>query len=278
MATLPRSNELMSQSGDERQHAHFERTANTVAFSVVIPAFNEVERLPKYLETVLEYLDRLYGKSFEVLVVDDGSRDGTTEMLKEVQCDWPQLRVLRHPLNRGKGAAVRTGMMAATGELILFADADGATPISEERKLREVIANGAEVATGSRLIAAPDTERNRHGLRFVAGYAFAKLVGFALQIPVGDTQCGFKMFHRAAAQQIFQLCDEAGYLFDIQVLLLARCLGYRVAEIGISWHDVPGSKVRLLRDSWKMATGLWNMRRRVACLIAAGACSSDAAK
>jgi dolichyl-phosphate beta-glucosyltransferase len=278
MATLPRRDDVLSHPGDELQRAHLDATANAVALSVVIPAFNEVNRLPEYLSAVLGHLDSLYGKSFEVIVVDDGSQDGTAEMLKEVQCDWPQLQVLRHSVNRGKGAAVRTGILAASGELVLFTDADGATPISEERKLREAIAIGADVATGSRLIAAPGAERTRHGLRSVAGYVFAKLVSFLLQIPVADTQCGFKMFRRAAAQTIFHLCDESGYLFDIQVLLLARCLGYRLAEIGVSWRDIPGSKVHLLCDSWKMATGLWSMRRRVARLVPAASRSTEAGK
>src|SRR5262249_21354428 len=161
-----------------------------------IPAFNEVERLPTYLRSLLDYLPRLYGDLFEILIVDDGSQDGTAEMLKEFQCDWPQLRVLRHSTNRGKGAAVRTGMVAASGELLLSADADGATPIPEEQKLREAIRTGADLAAGSRLVASRAAERSRQGLRFLASRVFARLTGWALRLPVSDTQCGFKMFRR----------------------------------------------------------------------------------
>jgi dolichyl-phosphate beta-glucosyltransferase len=276
MATVPRHNDALLPLSTGREHAPSGRTSSAIALSVVIPAFNEVDRLPAYLASVLDYLHRLYGEFFEVLVVDDGSQDGTSEMLKEFQCDWPQLYVLRHPTNRGKGAAVRTGMLAAGGDLVLFADADGATPIAEERKLREAISAGADVATGSRLIAAPGARRARRGVRSLAGHVFTRLVGFLVQLPVRDTQCGFKIFRRTAAQHVFQLCDESGYLFDIQVLLLARSLGYRLAEVGVSWREVPGSKVRLVRDSWKMATGLWSMRHRVARLVAAASRSAEA--
>jgi len=261
----------MSRSSAALQHVDLDRAAIAVPLSVVIPAFNEVNRLPAFLTSVLEHLCRVHGESFEVLVVDDGSRDGTAEMLKEFQCDWPQLRVIPHPVNRGKGAAVRTGMMAASGELVLFADADGATPIGEERKLREAIRDGADIAVGSRVVRAAGAERSRHGLRSLASGVFGKLTRVALRIPVSDTQCGFKMFRRAAAKRIFRACDEPGYLFDVHVLLLARGLGYKLAEIGISWHDVPGSKICLWRDSWKMATGLWNIRRRVARRISQSA-------
>jgi dolichyl-phosphate beta-glucosyltransferase len=268
MASISRRDHVLSLSSDKLQPPDLDRTATGIAFSVVLPAYNEVKRLPSYLLAVLEYLDRLYGSSVEVIVVDDGSQDGTAEMLKECQCDWAQLRIIRHSRNRGKGAAVASGMMAARGDLVLFADADGATPIAEERKLRAAIAQGADVAAGSRFVAAPHAERSRQGLRLLASFAFTKLVGFAHRLPVADTQCGFKMFRLDAARRIFRLCDEAGYLFDIQVLLLAHRLGFRVTEVGISWHDVPGSKVCLWRDSWKMAAGLPTMHRQVARLIA----------
>jgi dolichyl-phosphate beta-glucosyltransferase len=264
MATLPQVDDRLLSSNTGQKCAPPTAGPAAVALSVVIPAFNEVERLPTYLRSILEYLPRLYGDLFEILIVDDGSQDGTAEMLKEFQCDWPQLQVLRHPTNRGKGAAVRTGMVAAAGELLLFADADGATPIDEEQRLREAIRDGADVAAGSRLVASRGAERSRNGLRLLASRVFARLTRWALRLPVNDTQCGFKMFRRPAAQQIFRACDEPGYLFDVHVLLLARNLGYSVAEVGISWHDVPGSKVCLWRDSWKMAKGLWNIRRRVA--------------
>jgi dolichyl-phosphate beta-glucosyltransferase len=275
MATVPRQSDAPSVSRDDFRRTDHHPTTQTVPFSLVIPAYNEVERLPSYLMTVLQYLNGLYGNSFEVIVVDDGSHDGTVEMLKEWQCDWPQLQVIRHSRNRGKGAAVAGGMLAASGDVVLFADADGATPIVEERKLRAAIAEGADVACGSRLIATWGAERNRHVLRRLASWTFTKLVGLVHQLPVADSQCGFKMFRLAAAHRVFRLCDESGYLFDIQALLVSQRLGYRLTEVGISWHDVPGSKMCLWRDSWKMAAGLPMMQRRVARLVASDSPGSD---
>ena len=231
--------------------------------SVVIPAYNESARLPTYLGEVRSYLTSVFGARYEVIIVDDGSRDGTAHLLEAWGADWPQLRALRHPTNRGKGAAVRTGVLAARGEVILFADADGSTPIGEEVKLRTELAAGADLAVGSRLLPSAGTVVSRPLHRGLAGRLFALLAWAVLRLPVRDTQCGFKMFRREAGRRLFLACDEPGYLFDLHILALARRYRLRTAEVAVHWEDRPGSKVDLLRDPWRMLLGLVTLRARI---------------
>jgi dolichyl-phosphate beta-glucosyltransferase len=219
--------------------------------------------LPPYLESVRQYLDEHYPGGYEVIVVDDGSRDGLCDVLARVAADWPELRSIEHSANRGKGAAVRTGMLAAGGALLLFADADGATPIDQEAKLCRAVAAGADLAAGSRLVAAPGVTRRRTRVRGLAGRLFAGVARWWLGISLRDTQCGFKMFHREAGRELFSLGEETGYLFDLELLVLADRLGYRVTEVPVDWADVPGGHLRLTKQLGKILFGLWRLRRRL---------------
>ena len=237
------------------------------AISLVIPAYNEEQRLPPFLQSVRPYMTRAYGDSYEVIVVDDGSRDRSAELVEEASRDWPQLRVIRQPANRGKGCAVRTGILASRGRLVLFSDADGAAPISEEKKLRDAIAGGADVAIGSRLLASR-AECSRTWFRTLVSRAFSALVRLCVGLPIRDTQCGFKMFRGSAGRQLVRLCSRDDYLFDVLLLLLAPKLGYSVVEVGIRWHDVAGSRLSFARDSWKMAVGLTALRRKADRVLA----------
>jgi dolichyl-phosphate beta-glucosyltransferase len=235
----------------------------TEMLSVIIPALNEIDRLPRFLETVARHFREAGKGPYEIIVVDDGSSDGTSEMLKELGADWPQLRCLQHSVNRGKGAALRTGLLAADGACLLFADADGACPIGEVQALRRAIESGADIAVGSRRVAAPDVKRTRSLGRGLAGRLFSLVAQGLLKPPVRDTQCGFKLVRRSAALRLINLCQENGYLFDLEFLLLARRMNLKIVEVGVSWHDVAGSKVRLVRDATAMALGVWRIRRRL---------------
>jgi dolichyl-phosphate beta-glucosyltransferase len=236
---------------------------SALALSLVIPAFNEVERLPRFLETAAAYLRDTMDKRFEIIVVDDGSNDATDFLLKEWSSESPQFRFLRHPANRGKGAALRTGLRAATGTLLLFADADGAASIEDERLLRSAIDAGADIAVGSRQMAMPGAPGRRSLWRGLAGRLFSFAVRMAVRPPVRDTQCGFKMLRASAVLPVLAMCREDGYLFDLELLLLAQRLRLKIAEVPICWHDVEGSKVRFARDPAIMLAGLSRMRRRV---------------
>jgi len=235
-----------------------------VELSVVIPSWNEAQRLPATLETARAYLEAEYPENYEMIVVDDGSRDGTAALLADRAAAWPRLRVVTHPMNRGKGAAVRSGVLEAVGTRILFADADAATPWQEEGKLRAAIDQGADVAVGSRLARDHRVEVRRFLGRGLAGRLFARLVRRMFRLPVRDTQCGFKMFRGETGRGLFKACDEDGYLFDVLVLALAARRGHRIAEVPIAWSDRPGSKVRPIRDGVPTVIRLFRLRRSFA--------------
>jgi dolichyl-phosphate beta-glucosyltransferase len=239
------------------------RDQNGILLSLIIPAYNESARLPRFLDTVRPYLAKHYGDRHEVIVVDDGSSDQLSELLSRQYGGWPQLRVVRHPLNQGKGAAVRTGVLAASGDRLLLSDADGATPIEEEAKLAAALDQGADVAAGSRLVPATGAVRQRTVLRAFIGRSFATLARLLFALPVADTQCGFKMFRAAVARELFEPARETGYLFDIEILALARQLGYRLAEVPICWSDQPGSRLNPWVQGPQIVLGLWRVRRRL---------------
>jgi dolichyl-phosphate beta-glucosyltransferase len=164
-------------------------------------------------------------------------------------------------MNQGKGAATRTGILASRGRLLLVCDADGAFVIDGERALREVIELWADVAIGSREASSA----KRLWYRSLSGKAFACLAKRLVGLQIVDTQCGFKMFRRETALRLCSLCHDRGYLFDIEMLAWAQRLGYRIAEVPVVYRDVPGSKVRLLRDGASMLWGLFILRRTMRC-------------
>ena len=226
-------------------------------WSVVIPAYNEALRLPAYLSEVVAYFDGR-AEPYEVIVVDDGSADETAARVLEAQAIHQGVTLHRLAENHGKGFAVRAGMRAARGALRLMADADGATPIAEVKRLEAVIQAGADVAVGSRALPDPSVRREVLLHRKLSGEIFNF---FARRMGVGDvtdTQCGFKLFRGAAALQ------TAGFGFDVELLLLARRRGYRVAEVAINWADQPGSKVEVLRDGPRMLAQIVRARIRLA--------------
>lgn len=218
---------------------------------MVIPAYNEERRLPATLLSVHEYLSKS-GRSFEILVVDDGSLDNTAEMVSEFSLTHPHTELLSYSPNQGKGHAVRTGMLAAHGEYVLFNDADGSSPIYECERLLQELKNGADVAIGSR--AKPDPERTVKALpyRKYIGNTFNVIVQCLLLPGLMDTQCGFKMFTRKAAQDIFSVAHLNGFAFDVEALYIARLRRYKTVEIPIDWTNVEGSKVNVLVDSPRM--------------------------
>lgn len=243
----------------------------SASVSVVIPAYNEAGRLPAFLDDIRAHFDEAYGPGYEVIVVDDGSRDGTAAMVEGRAAGWPALRLLRQPVNRGKGAAVRRGVLASDAARILYADADGATPIAQEARLRAAIEAGADLAAGSRLVRGQGNVVERTPHRAVIGRAYAGVTRLAVAMDVGDPQCGFKMFRREAAHRLMGLAREDGYLLDTEILGLAARLGLRAAEVGVDWHEVAGSKVNLVHDVVRMGSGLLRVRRRVAACGRGGA-------
>ncbi|RKP35418.1 dolichyl-phosphate beta-glucosyltransferase [Dimargaris cristalligena] len=233
----------------------------TVTLSVVVPAYNESQRLPKMLEEARDYLEAL------ILLVDDGSRDQTTQVALDYarEHNVPNLRVLTFSLNRGKGGAVTQGFLHARGRYILFADADGATSFPDLSKLmdgiQKVTRSEMGVAVGSRAhLKDPGVIVKRSIIRrflMRAFHAFVYIFGIR---EVEDTQCGFKLFTRRAAQAIFPNIHVERWIFDIEVLLLATNFRIPVVEVPVTWHEVAGSKMHLMRDSIIMAADLLLLR------------------
>ncbi|MCL6639517.1 MAG: glycosyltransferase family 2 protein [Firmicutes bacterium] len=226
--------------------------------SIVVPAYNEEVRLSK---TLSEIQNHAAGRIYEIIVVDDGSSDRTAEIAEKFGC-----LMIRHPVNMGKGAAVKTGVMTSRGETVLITDADMAAPISELPKLEAALEKGLDVVMGSRVAPGAKVVRATFK-RKLAGKVFNLLVRLLTGLPYRDTQCGFKLFRGDAARELFSRAACEGYCFDVEVLLLAREMGLKVEEVGICWADVPGSKVRLFRDSLRMFRELLKVRK------AAGNCS-----
>jgi dolichyl-phosphate beta-glucosyltransferase len=231
------------------------------SLSVVVPAYNEADRILSAIVDITEYLKENFESAWELIVVDDGSRDATVAVVEEFSISVPQLRVITHGTNCGKGAAVRTGVLQAAGDLVVFTDADGATPFREIEKLLDALRLGAAVAVGSRL--ANGAHRDRYALRSLAGKTFSLLARAIVSTGVVDSQCGFKLFRRETARQLFSSAREDGYLFDLEVLGLARRMGMPVVETPVEWNEIAGSKVRIIRDSWKMLWGLLRVRKTV---------------
>jgi glycosyltransferase involved in cell wall biosynthesis len=212
------------------------------SISIIIPAYNEEKRLPATLSTVKAYLQATSWDFTEILVVDDGSRDGTAELARKAG-----VRLLQNPGNRGKGYSVRHGMLEAKGDWLLFSDADLSTPIEELEKLWTAIERErAQAAIGSR-----DLDRSLIGVRQplfreFGGRFFNLVIRLITGLPFQDTQCGFKLFEGAAAREIFRRQRVERFGFDVEVLYIAQHLGYRTLEVPVRWNDVAGTKVKML--------------------------------
>lgn len=219
--------------------------------SVVIPAYNEEDRLPKTLLSIVEYLKENYS-SYEVLVVNDGSSDGTSDVVNKISSLAKEVVLLEYDKNMGKGYAVRYGMMKARGRLILMNDADGASPISELARLHIAIDNGAHIVIGSRAAYSSDTEVETIWYRRLMGRVFNGLVNLLILPGIADTQCGFKLFLNPVAKKIFAKQKNDGFSFDVEILFLARSMGCKIAEVPINWTNISGSRINLVSDSFCM--------------------------
>ncbi|KAG9065377.1 dolichyl-phosphate beta-glucosyltransferase [Linnemannia hyalina] len=243
----------------------------TKTLSVVVPAYNESERLPVMMKETLDFLKEKAHKdsafSYEILIVDDGSQDLTVRVALEMAQEEgiQDIRVLSFEKNRGKGGAVIQGMQYTRGEYILMVDADGATRFSDldalQVKLKATEQDGLGVAVGSRAhMVKTDAVVKRSFIRNFLMYSFHKVVYILGCRGIEDTQCGFKLFSRKAAQAIFPNMHVEGWVFDIEVLMIAQQLRIPIAEVPVAWQEIDGSKVSLMRDSIQMALDLLIIR------------------
>jgi dolichyl-phosphate beta-glucosyltransferase len=227
--------------------------------AVIVPAYNEADRMPPTLRRLHEYLSA-QPYTWSVTVVSDGSRDETEAIVRAFAAEHPGFGVIAYQPNRGKGYAVRRGMLEVEGELLLFSDADLAAPIEEVEKLLPMIEQGYRIAIGSRPLKESRLEVRQPLYRELLGRAFNFAVQTLAVRGIRDTQCGFKLFTRDVARDVFERCKLDGFSFDFEALMIARDLGYTIAEVPIRWSHQEGSKVSLLRDGPRMLRDLIRLR------------------
>jgi len=221
-----------------------------VDLSIVIPAYNEEKRLPATLVRIRAYLQNR-NESAEVIVIDDGSSDGTAQLVQTSAANWPALRLVKNPGNRGKGYSVRHGMLEACGATVLFTDADLSAPIEEADKLIGALATH-DVAIGSRAMDRSLIEVHQPWYRETIGIIFNGVVRIVLGLPFADTQCGFKAFRGARSRIIFEQQRIERFGFDPEILFLARRHGLTVAEVPVRWANDVATRVNALRDGLAM--------------------------
>lgn len=226
--------------------------------SLVIPAYNEAARLGSTLERAVEYLSRR-GASYEILVVDDGSRDRTVEVAEGFA--ERGVRVIRHERNQGKGAAVRTGVLASQGDEVLLSDADASTPIEELEKLERRLAE-APVVFGSRAVEGADVRQHQPFYRELMGKTFNRIIRLLGVRGVSDTQCGFKLMAGDVARELGAELTIDGFAYDVELVWLARRRGHAIAEVGVIWINSPDSRVDPIRSSLSMLRDVIRMRVR----------------
>jgi dolichyl-phosphate beta-glucosyltransferase len=230
------------------------------SLSVIVPAYNEEDRVGNTLDGIMSYLDKT-GEDYEIIVVDDGSSDRTCEVVDERARANPRVHLLTLGRNRGKGAAVREGILASRGDEVLFSDADLATPIEELGKLRARVRDGYDIAIGSRALGGSDIRVRQHPMRELMGRTFNVFVRALIMNGIRDTQCGFKLFRGDVARDLFGASTVDGFAFDVEVLLLAKPR-YRVAEVPVVWRHIEQSKVSPGIDAARMLVDVLKLKVR----------------
>jgi glycosyltransferase involved in cell wall biosynthesis len=233
-------------------------------YSIVIPAYNESARIQATLESVVACI-RERGWQAEVIVVNDGSSDTTAEMVRAFARNAPEVRLMENPGNRGKGYSVRSGILQALGEVVMFTDSDLSAPIEEAERLFAAIAEGADIAIGSRWLESGRQTHRQPLYRQFFGRCFNAVTRAVMGLPFADTQCGIKAFTRAAAQAVFQLQTIERWGFDPEILFIALKRGLRVVEVPVSWAHDERTRMSYLKDGITMleeiATIRWNALR-----------------
>ncbi len=231
--------------------------------SVIIPAYNEAKRITPTIRDIVEYLDQVSPKDYEILIVLDGSKDNTLNIVTELAQEYKAIRIIHNVVNRGKGAVVRQGILESIGEYVLFMDADNSTRIQELDAMLPVLKQGTEIVIGSRDMKESKVEIHQAWYKELLGDLGNWWIQILLVGGIQDTQCGFKAFSGIAARRIFEKVSMRGWSFDIEVLALARYFGYSIKEMPVIWYNDDSSHVTLkdyiavLRDTFIIKYRIW---------------------
>jgi glycosyltransferase involved in cell wall biosynthesis len=240
------------------------RNSDIPKYSIVIPAYNESARIPTTLTAVVSCI-HASGWDAEVLVVNDGSTDSTADVVRAFAQTAPEVRLIENPGNRGKGYSVRSGMLQARGDVVLFTDADLSAPIEEAERLFAAIQQGADIAIGSRWLEAYRQTQRQPLYRQFFGRCFNAVTRAIMRLPFADTQCGLKAFTHQAAQTVFQLQTIERWGFDPEILFIALKRGYWIIEVPVSWGHDERTRMSYLKDGLKMLEEItiirWNAFR-----------------
>jgi len=230
-----------------------------INLSIVIPAYNEEKTIENTIYSINGYLKNK-NFNYEIIVVDDGSKDKTSLKVQEISKNITVVRLVSYKPNKGKGEAIQQGIFAAKGNLILFSDADLSTPISELEKLIPWIKEGYDIIIGSRRVQTSNITKKQPFHRRLSGKIFQWMIRVVLHLPFSDTQCGFKLFKGSVAKELFSKLKHKGFVFDVEIIYKAYISGYKIAEVGVLWANDPTSTVRFFRDSMKCFVDLWKIR------------------
>ncbi|CAF0832966.1 unnamed protein product [Adineta ricciae] len=252
--------------------------------SVIIPAYKEVDRLPSMIKDTMSYLENRQAKdssfTYELIIVDDGSPDKTSEVALQYSAQYGTdiVRVLTLDANRGKGGAVRMGVLSARGQWILFADADGATQFSDfskvEKRALDRMKDNNVVVCGSRRHLEKESVAQRSAFRTLLMYVFHFEVWLFAVKSIRDTQCGFKLFSRESARRIFSQMHVERWSFDVELLYIAEHLNIPIVEVDVNWQEIPGSKLDPFTASFQMGIDIlaiwlryvlqiWTIQRKI---------------
>jgi len=232
-----------------------------IFLSIVIPAYKEAQRIHKILDAILEF-QKIKDYSIETIVVIDGSLDNTAEAAKKYNDRIENFSVIDRKENKGKGYTVKEGMLAAKGKYVIFSDADNSTPIEQVDKLLKY-RNDYDVMIGSRYVYDGKLAVPQSIIRKIGGRILNSIIKTTAVSGIADTQCGFKLFSHKAAQEIFAKQTFDRFSFDIEILAIARYLGYKIKEVGITWYDDPHSTVNPIKDGLRMIKDAWIVRKNI---------------
>ncbi len=232
-----------------------------IYISIIIPAYNEEKKIADTLTIIVEYLNQKRWNA-EILVIEDGSKDNTAKIIREIAQHHDCIHLIQNNINKGKGYSVKQGVLAARGEFILFTDADNSTPIEEVEKLLFALENSkCDIAIGSRSLPKSRIEIPQPFYRKIMGKVFNIFVRMILKLNIKDTQCGFKCFPQNIARQLFQYQRLERFGFDAEILFLAQRHRYHIKEIPILWKNRMESRVHIIKDSIRMLMELCIVKR-----------------